>query len=481
MGEIELADVALGDPFVRKSAGRGGWYSYRDNVLWIEGQEVQPRLVGHEFTHFLQHCSTPYGFFLDELNMRQMNLSTSLLSELSGTCLTPVYRWARETLAGGARSSFSTGLSAELVSAFVKPWSQRVQLEQVFEGRDCVSVRETDQASAVRLTEALEGTNDGVGDLDVPFGNGVKADKGRALPVVEGTSFQGSVVEGCPKVTWWDGGSRPVGAWHVAETFAQLGEGFTGEDVDRLGQEYLTLFPLAIMAYGTERLDDRDATWKPVAPTCMVLADLALFTPVGAVYKRLRPPGSTWGDIHPGYRFLAALEVVKSIGGWVGELTEGEHLAAEICSRVGWPPPAAFLELGASLRSERFARHRDACRLRQSDLYCFYRSSSYKEGSRCGEFLEKHFPIVRHPAHAQTIVWPDNPTPVIRDCFLARLCWYVMGGNTPLHRELLLPDDIWYDQLYDNVSTRDEMIDLVLAKRPWASFERFRWLGENGT
>lgn len=56
-----------------------------------------------------------------------------------------------------------------------------------------------------------------------------------------------------------------------------------------------------------------------------------------------------------------------------------------------------------------------------------------------------------------------------------------MGGNTPLRRELLLPDDIWYDQLYDNVSSRDEMIDLILATRPWAALERFRWLGENNT
>jgi len=415
--------------------------------------------------------------FLDELNARQMNLSIGLLSKVNGTCLTPIYRWARETLADGPSSTFGSGLSSEWVAAFVKPWLERVQLEQIFEGFDYASVRRADQATAVRLMVATEGTSDGVGDLDGLFESCANGDEGRATPVAEQESFQEDAVEGCPKATWWDGRTRPVGALHVSETFAQLREGFAGTDVDRIGHEYLTLFPLTIMAYGLERIEDRDVTWKPIAPTCMVLADLALFTPVGAVYSRLRPPNSTWVDIHPGYRFLAALELVKRIDGWVGEFTEGEHLVTEICSRLGCPLPAAFLELGGSLRSERFARHRDACRLRQSDLYCFYRSSFYKEDSRCTEFLEQHLPIVRHPAHPQTIVWPDNPNPIIRDCFLARFCWYVMGGNTPLRQEMLLPDDIWYDQLYDNVSSRDEMIDLMLATRPWASMERFRWLG----
>jgi hypothetical protein len=133
---------------------------------------------------------------------------------------------------------------------------------------------------------------------------------------------------------------------------------------------------------------------------------------------------------------------------------------------------------GVSLNGDKFARHRDACRLRQADFYCFYRSSFYKNDPRSTTFLEKHCPIIRHPAARQTVVRPDNPNPIIRDCFLARYCWYVMGGSGLVSRNKLLPDDIWYDMLYDNVSTRDQMIDLILESRPWARLERLRPITE---
>ena len=213
--------------------------------------------------------------------------------------------------------------------------------------------------------------------------------------------------------------------------------------------------------------------------TSLTLGDLALFTPIGSFYGRLRPEGSVWEDLHPGHRFERALAVVAEGDHWVSDFRDSEQLANVVSDKLGWPRPRAFLELGAANGHEAARRHREACQIRLADYMAFYDLARLgEEASPIGSFFGKHMPLTIHPKFGAVCCYPDGHTePVvaieqIRDYFVSRLSRRVMQfGYDP--QERILPAELDLGTYMANVTSEHELAELYAEGHPWASPDRF--------
>ena len=95
--------------------------------------------------------------------------------------------------------------------------------------------------------------------------------------------------------------------------------------------------------------------------TFMALSDLALMTPLASPYAALRTD-RRYRDVHPGYRFVALLELLPELGPFDDGLDPFTYQRA-FSERLGWPDAREMLALGAAIDSprRRFARHRMCC------------------------------------------------------------------------------------------------------------------------
>jgi hypothetical protein len=273
--------------------------------------------------------------------------------------------------------------------------------------------------------------------------------------------------------------SVSINGLHVSESMAQLQEGILPGEFDKLGVEYTTLPLITAIRWNEQRGAIRALDMLQIANTCLALADLALFSPIGAVYGILRTPDQSWLDLHPGFRFVRALNAVCELDAWLTDLEETEELANRVCDHLGWIRPSCFLKVGADLNFDQFMAHRDACRIRLGNFSAFLLLRRNGGGAWIPDFLDNHMPITAHPNQGVVCPLPNNEPHAavarLRDCCLARLCWKAMGSSDPIAVAGLFPEDFPYtrhfDEPYDNPTN---FYALFVQKRPWAAIERFQ-------
>ena len=179
----------------------------------------------------------------------------------------------------------------ELIRTYVSPWSSHIYLERLLEGEALPSVSKATAYDAVRAVESFELSSCNIlSDEDI-FENCTGANIANRNYVLQPGP------DGTPACisASLDGGTTrfPFGARHIFEGSAQLRENpMTGTDWDEMRQNssshhYWAAWVMTMYAYGLERVKNKD-NFDEVYNTFLVLCDLALFVPIGAV-SQLEP------------------------------------------------------------------------------------------------------------------------------------------------------------------------------------------------
>lgn len=468
----DLFPVGLGEPLMRHAAGDGSAYSFRDDVLAIYGEDERHLVTVHEITHFLEHCSTPIGLFRDECHYREFICARGFFEEYSGAIYAPIYDWVRtyRRAPESVPAPVDNTQFDSLIGRYLRPWSASAHLSQVIEGHDHIEVRSVTEGDAINLLHLVEQpTSAGAPGFLASVSE-------RYLPVLAGNETTSHLA--CPmrNVQTTTGAQlTPIGGEHVSELIAQIQEGFERIDPERVSPVYTILAQQAFESYGVARLGSIPDGDKRIPRTCLAIADLALFSPIGSIYKKIRKPHTYWKDIHPGHRFLAALAVVAQQGRWISELSEAEPLADAICEHLGWVRPRLFLELGAMQTHDRLARHRAACQLRLEHFAAPYQLDHPEIGPAAGRLFSDHMPIVHYPGYGVVCPVPEGDTQnrtallKLRDCFLTRLFWYSLRQRwTGPLTDYLLPQPLKLTTYFD-LESPEEFVSLVTHRYPWAA------------
>src|ERR1019366_427976 len=272
------------------------------NMLSLFGVRANKNIAVHELMHFFEHCATPYGAFRDELHKQSLDLVSHFLREHSGPILTPVYEWAKRYLSDPTSCpglDDSTAF-ADLIESAVKPWSRLAHLGETLEGENVAAVHEATIARVTLALAEMEATCVLLPQMSP------SEEKPCPTMVCEGT----------------DGKAIPIGAILVSECIAQIQEGSNKVIGQNIPPQYYALLLLGMDFHSRTERDFRSRQDRHLEMTLLALADLALFTPIGRTYSRLRPNNATWQSIHPGWRFFHALELVAKKDWWIASLFE---------------------------------------------------------------------------------------------------------------------------------------------------------------
>ncbi|MCA9123957.1 MAG: hypothetical protein H6822_20425 [Planctomycetaceae bacterium] len=457
-----MIPAPMENPFRRSHGTDRSEYRPSDHVLVLGAGRENPHATLHEFVHILEHCSTPYGFLLDELNFRQNLLIQEFLKAVDGPITVPIYNWAVTERKRVSSSATATEIFENLFKRFLQPWSICLHIVNAFEGKDNKYIRTStigEDATFLAVCEAVPGT---ATDLDA-------VDDVLVVELMEELS--------CPSISWVGDArttSFPYGAHHISEGLAQLHEGLERCFDSQREHEYLALPFKVIDFVGKNRFAHMQ---KHAFVTYQVIADLARFTPAGMYYGRLRPQNSTWKDIHPGYRFELALETVAQSDAWVDDLNDAESLAQFVCEERGWTQPREFLELGASNEHLTVRRHRDACRIRLDDFMAFGQiKHATEKGSAVAAFFSDHMPMTLHPDYGTVCCFPETEhEPIIaaehvRNLFISDTCWCAMMNGIPSLP--ILPAGLLLEE-YTGKKTEVEFAEHLESEHPWLRRDRF--------
>lgn len=337
----------------------------------------------HELGHFLQAATTPYGFFLSQLDRLQneqvRGLCRAYLEANPGATLEiPVRHWLAHA---------RTRLASDLVERFVRPWEAVDLLRATLEGH-----------------ETHPGATRAQGEAGLRL-----LDPRRPVP----TRASGPA---CPEVPYEP---RVIGGFQVCEFAATELEIIELHSAARAGESPSSLEPYFDRRVHTGGYDqlfkhvyDRTGFMGPERFACMCLAlgDVALFTPVFTVFAA-DPSlhGFDWTDLHPGWRFLRALEVVEQVKPLVlaPPLDDYARFVDDLCTRCGWPTVSATLaavsrfEPGSDLLGEMF---RDACRLRRQWPMLFTHPNHAEHWDRLwAAFLGRYAPPLKTAEGVRTV------------------------------------------------------------------------------
>ena len=457
----EFFEVEDSRPFrPRRHGGSESEYCFRRNLLvFPRVKEGSARSASvHEAYHFFEHCCTPFGFFRDELKETEHTLVRTFLERTPQVGI-PIYNWYRDH-----RDDLDIEASESLEN-LVCPWSASRYLLSVLDGQQLNVVRSATEEKAARALRMVE--------TEPPIENAV---------VPPEVTVNNPTAPASPNITHIDRDNdnettnHAFGGLQLSEGIAGCAEGLPLVFMSEASLDYL----LAVEAL-VEILECEFPSYDALTATYLTLADLALQTPLGRVYGTLRNESSTWPDVHPGLRFLRIVECFSRHETWIEDLADGETLATSIAAKLNWPSPSRFLATGANTAEERFARHREACEIRQSNYMAFYDSTAFAESrnAEVHDFFNRHMPMTTHPELGTICEFtsPEASSPLhqIRDSYYAAFCCHVMSGSDT--REFLcLPSDLRYDIYFDNISNEADFRALFEDKYPWAHRSRFEVL-----
>lgn len=466
--------VAFVTPFIRRSGKGKSFYSYKEDLLCFEAADQNSRIHLHEATHFFVHSSTPYGAFLDELSSCQHELAARFLNQIDGEVFVPVLAWVDQWRhkGGGSLSVHYPPNFDTLVGTCIEPWELLDNLEAIL---TAVAIQPgsaiTEKMAVEQLIKCEQLLHTVAGSLEV----------GRTVPNLPGQEAGPAV----PEVGWeWEPTERPVtapvGSLHMDEAIAQLQEGMGVSLWERRYIDYCVAFGITVMKYGLKAISEVPKGNRRLPATCLALADLSFFTPIGLLYSQFRTPTMAWTDLHPGYRFLKALDVVAQENAWIDSLDEMGELGRMVCDQLKWVPPKTFLNLRAEEGSE---RHRMACSLRRAHFPCFYQfSEEHPDAGEIASLLVRRGPIICQPALPTilpSLEDDDNLAKArrLRDFYLRRFT--LSAVCDPRHLDRLLPPRILYEPLrMEDVCDNRTFAAVIQERYPWASSHRLRLVRE---
>lgn len=357
------------------------YYSYRTNTIWLGGRRAaldRAWIAAHELSHYYLHVSTPYGFFLRRLSRLSDSCAIGYCLEFqqafSGRRIPyPIYVFSRNWL---TRKEASAPTPEEYVLTHtirkhVKPWSHLRFLLEVMEGSGWGDLAQSNERAKDFLNRSPKRALDFLLEFEAmeashfPVGNKTGAPPLKPIPDER---------PACPFIPDSLGRYSAFGGHHVFEGVAQVIENPYNITEEHIAQnmDYWLLWLATISSFESTPTSQEKATG--LVNTFLALCDLSLFTPVGALYRSLRTETMDWTDIHPGYRFMKALQASRKIG-FLTELSSDKLLAYQesICARLGWPSPREFILLGIFLEGnkELESEHRSAAfkRLRDHSIY----------------------------------------------------------------------------------------------------------------
>ena len=464
------------------------WYDHRANAIWIGDvtAETRARIVAHELSHFLIHVSTPYGWLLDEINDLQTRLVSQYCFETyqrqpHRTILTPVYEVAVRLRAQDARV---TSLAfADLCERFVRPWSFTRYLENLLEGEDLPEVAAATHRDALDALEWAERRSDVQGWPAQPT----------APPFLDAYVAQADRLPATNFMNWHDGTRFQFGAKHVFEGAAKQLERISQlEQADFVGgnrPDYWALWLFAVTRLGAKQVQSQ-RDYERLRDTFFALCDLALFVPAGRLYGQLRTETTIWADLQPGWRFTVAIDEAAKLG-WIEDLERDIFsYQDQICSVLGWPSPREFLKIGASqsIDSPEARRHAQACSIRLKTPIAFIDLdremnradppiASGEVRTPVGRFFVDHFPLVYRSDSGEMIVrnmsgGVNEPLHLLIVWFLARFNEWVMLRGTFKYQDLL-PDRVEYGNVFGNVKTLEDFVNIIKTVHPIYTPERF--------
>jgi hypothetical protein len=466
MVTINLAPVDQEiEPFVRKSAG-GSWFSSKGSMLWTEQTSNQAQAeatLSHELSHFFVHVATPYGRVLETLGQLQERFVLKYCEALAEKGLPvhyPVYQFAQ-------RENAPTETS--LVAEYVQPWSRLVHLERILDGSNVKAVRDATIPDAVELLAYLEDVERAV--LVADGGNPADLGERPSLATMLRDARDRLVFEpACPRFQ----SSREdslAGGEALFEGLAQAAERMVYPDHwDMLARgmtrdQYLGFYTSVFVKYGTDRIhSQRD--FDRVFETFIALCDLALQTPIGSIYGRLRTPECDYGDLHPGYRFIRLLDWISD-DDWIDSLDDLPGMQQTMAARLGWADPHLFQLHGSAVDS---GVHSEAMRIRLQEptfhLFLQERTAS--------SFLTQYGPLIRDPRTGRvmpTLSQLARLRPVV-GFVLWRLTWQVMMGPQ-LDVDEALPEGIYGRLWWQNIDTKEDLAALVFDAHPALNPQHF--------
>jgi hypothetical protein len=467
MARFDLAPVDPDiEPFVRKSAG-GSRYSHKGNMLWTEQTSDQAQgeaILSHELSHFFVHVGTPYGSLIEALGKLQERLVLEYCATLAEKGLPiryPVYRLAQRD---------DAPVDPALVAQYVRPWSRLVHLERILDGSNVRAVRDATIPDAVELLADLEDLERAVlvaGGVD-PANLGERPSFARML---DDARDRLAFAPACPRFQPTDREESVAGGAALFEGLAQAAERMVYPDHwDTLARgmsrdQYLGFYTITFMKYGTDRIRSQQ-DFDRAFDTFVALCDLALQTPIGSSYGKLRPPDCDYGELHPGYRFIWLLDNLTD-DDWIDSLDDLPGLQATMSARLHWPDPRLF-QVHGSEADERDA-HSEAMRMRLGEptFHLFLQDSA-------SAFLSEYGPLVRDPRTGEIMpsLKGQGKLDTVINYIMWRLTWQVMMGPR-LDVDEALPGGIYEGRWWENIDTKEDLANLFFEAVPALSPERF--------
>lgn len=434
-------------------------------MLWTEqtSNEAQAEaILSHELSHFFVHVATPYGRVIESLGEMQEHLVVAYCAAVGEKGLPiryPVYRVAQRD---------DPPVNESLIAQYVRPWSRLVHLERILDGSNVRAVRDATVPDAIELLADLE-------DLERAT---VIADGGDPADLGERPSFELMLevardrlpfAPACPRFLSEDREASMAGGAALFEGLAQASERMVyPEHLDMLARgmsrnQYLGFYARVFEVYGKV---GSQQDFNRVFETFVALCDLALQTPVGRIYGKLRPPASGYGDLHPGYRFVRLLDAITG-DDWIDSLDDLTGLQKTMSSRLGWADPGLFQVHGsAAVRPD---AHSAAMRirLREPAFHLILQDSA-------SEFLAEYGPLVRDPRTGEIMptLQVGSRLATVINYILWRLTWQVMMGPR-LDIDEALPEGIYECGWWDNISSKEDLARLFFDAVPLMRAEHF--------
>lgn len=480
--KIDLAPVDILEQRLRLSVGsKENSFNHKLDTIHVDERGPnRGKVATHELDHFLLHAFTPFGAFLDELAVIQRSITEhycEAIYDMRDVIRHPAYTFAERFNDNTEPKGIPREVYGRLFGSFVRPWSKAVFLEEVLEGHDCASVVDAtieEGTDALHLCEEL--SSSAFPDAFL-FANGKSDIPKNSNPITPITPDENG---GCACPSGGRAGARhPIGASNLFESHAFYTEMRQDGVNQRALQQaayrdpalrYVGLAALTLAAYGHKRVRSK-ADGETVTQTLLALCDLALFTPIGAIYGRLRPKKCTWGDIHPGYRFLLALDAVKVSEKWLEKGTHEKYREFQdrICYYFDWVKPADFIRLGSQLKRKEFMRHQRACLVRERFANPF--SDEMHCGPQQTALLSENGPLLYaswHGRHPQILAGDQTkPLPKLLEYFLRSFCWRVMTYDA-FRLQDCLPKNLDYTMCFSNILTAGDFLKLLSEVDPLA-------------
>ncbi len=359
-------------------------------------------------------------------------------SEVGKPIPIPGYRFSRNQVALGEGELDETTQHA---IEHGRAWAKRRLLEQIMEGDDVAPVLRSRPSEAAHLAHYFEAHNS---QLRPRIPSGFSGPTRYQLRLLDdwatGYVTLGDTGHAAPPFVG-DKRVHSFGARHIFEAHAQSVEGYEELSPDfvnsRAGFVYHAALSKTWDTYARDRVvgeQDRERVFATFA----VLADLALYCPVGSVYSKFRTDQMSWIDMHPGYRFIKLLEKMGN-SDWIDDVSaDGRSLQANLSRWCGWKHPDLFLETGAMMSGASTQdRHAKACeiKLSRADRGIMWRDNNFIDilgqqmESTAPVFLEDEFLL-----HVQGDTANQRAQPLI-EYAMHRLTDMVMKtGNVDLER-----------------------------------------------